>query len=67
MEQLPVRTGMGRKRVFALMAMATLGLFCGILLWFVPRLDLAGAVLLGLGLAAYDVWDQLFRRGAPGN
>ena len=25
------------------------------------------AVLLGLGLAAYDVWDQLFRRGAPGN
>lgn len=67
MDQIPVRTGMARKRVFALMALATLGLFCGILLWFVPRLDLTSAVLLGLGLAAYDIWDQLFRRGATGN
>ena len=44
---------MTRKRLFALLA------FLGVILWFVPRLDLAGVFLIGLLLVVYDLWTQL--------
>lgn len=50
---------MTRKRIFALIAFLSLAGFFGVVLRFVPRMDLAGAVLLGLGLAGYDLWTQL--------
>jgi hypothetical protein len=50
---------MNRKRLFALFAFLSLAGFFGIMLWFVPRMDLAGAFLIGLVLAAYDLWTQL--------
>ena len=50
---------MTRKRLFALLALLCLVGFFGVVLKFVPRLDLAGAILLGLALAAYDLWTQL--------
>jgi hypothetical protein len=55
---------MNRKRFFAFLALLALASFLCVVLWFVPRVDLAGAILLGLGLAAYDLWTQLRpRRG----
>jgi hypothetical protein len=53
---------MNRRRLFALLAFLCLGIFFAVMLYRVPRLDLAGAILIGVGLAAYDVWSQLFRR-----
>jgi hypothetical protein len=53
---------MTRRRLFALLAFLCLIAFFGVILARVPRLDLGGAVVIGLGLAAYDVWSQLFRR-----
>jgi hypothetical protein len=50
---------MNRKRLFALLAYLALLGFFGVVLRFVPRVDLGGAVLLGLALAAYDLWTQL--------
>ena len=67
MKELPAREGMNRKRLFALLAFITFTGFLGILIWFVPRLDLGIAVSIGIALAAYDIWDQLFRRGARGH
>ena len=52
------------RKFFALLAFLCLAGFFTALLYRVPRLDLAGAVLIGLGLAAYDLWSQLFR-GRP--
>lgn len=52
---------MTMSRVFAILALLMLGIFCGILIRFVPRVDLGMALLIGFGLAAFDVWDQLFR------
>jgi hypothetical protein len=52
-----------RNRVFAGLAYLSMLAFFAVLLWFVPRLDLAIAVVIGLVLAAYDLWTQLrFRR-----
>ena len=48
-----------RKRLFALLALLCLLAFFSVILKFVPRLDLAGAVLFGVALAAYDLWRQL--------
>ena len=50
---------MTRKRLFALLAFLCLVAFFAVVLYRVPRLDLAGAVAIGLGLAAYDLWTQL--------
>ena len=57
---------MTRKRLFALLAFLCLAAFFGIILYRVPRLDLAGAVLIGLALAGYDLWSQLKPRRQPG-
>lgn len=51
-----------RNRLFAALALLGLVVFFGVVLAKVPRLDLAGAVAIGLVLAAYDLWSQLFRR-----
>ena len=56
---------MTRKRLLGLFAFMCLAAFFGIILSRVPRLDLAGAVLIGLGLAAYDLWTQLKPRRRP--
>jgi hypothetical protein len=50
---------MTRKRLFALLAFLSLLAFFGVVLWFVPRVDLTAAVCIGLVLAAYDLWIQL--------
>ncbi|RUM96321.1 hypothetical protein EET67_18405 [Pseudaminobacter arsenicus] len=54
-----------RKKIFAAFAFLTLAAFCFILLRFVPRLDLTVVLLIGLVLAAYDIWDELFRPRRP--
>ncbi len=53
---------MNRSRFFAVFAFVTLVAFCAVILAFVPRLDLAAALLIGIVPAGYDIWDQLFRR-----
>jgi len=46
-------------RLFALMAFACLLAFFGVLIAWVPHVDLVAVVLIGLGLAAYDMWLQI--------
>ncbi len=48
---------------FALFAYATLIAFFGIVIWRVPHVDLIIIVLIGLALASYDIFGQIFRRG----
>jgi hypothetical protein len=55
-----------RKRLFALLAFLCLAAFLGVILARVPRLDLAGAILIGLALAGYDLWTQLKPRRRRG-
>ncbi len=50
---------MNISRLFAALAFLSMAGFFAILLAFVPRVDLAVAILIGLGLAAYDLWTQL--------
>jgi hypothetical protein len=50
---------MTQNRLFAILAFLCLAGFFGVLLRFVPRLDLAFAILIGLALSAYDLWTQL--------
>jgi len=45
---------MATDRIMALAAFLTLAAFLGILLWFVPRLDLGGVVAATLLLVAWD-------------
>jgi hypothetical protein len=45
--------------LFALLAYAALISFFGIVIWFVPHVDLVIAVLIGLSLAGYDIVSQL--------
>lgn len=52
-----------RKRLFAALALLALAAFCGILVRFVPRVDLTIVLLIGLVCATYDIWDELFRSG----
>jgi hypothetical protein len=50
---------MTRKRLFGLFAFLCLAAFFTVILYRVPRLDLAGAVLIGVCLVVYDLWTQL--------
>lgn len=45
-------------RLMAFFAFATLTGFLGILVWFVPRLDLGIAVFLTLALVAWDFFGK---------
>jgi hypothetical protein len=46
-------------RVMAVLAFVFLLGFLGILLWFVPRLDLGGVIAATLMLVAYDFYSTL--------
>lgn len=50
---------MALSRSLALLAFAAFLVFLGVVLWKVPRIDLSVAILIGLGLAARDLWTQL--------
>lgn len=53
-------------RLFALFALILFAGFCGVILYFVPRVDLTIVMLLCFALAGYDIWDQLFRARKKG-
>lgn len=46
-------------RIVALLALAALTAFFGVVILKLPRVDLTVAALIGIGLAAYDLWLQL--------
>jgi hypothetical protein len=50
---------MTMSRVLALVAFAGFLGFFAVMLVKIPRLDLSAAILLGLALAGYDLWNQL--------
>jgi hypothetical protein len=41
-------------RIMALIAVVTLAAFLGVLVWKVPRVDLAAVIAITLGLAVWD-------------
>ncbi len=45
---------MATDRMMALVAFLMLAAFLGILMWFVPRLDLGGVIVITLLLVAWD-------------
>ena len=49
-------------RICALAAVIVFAGFFSILIYSVPRLDLAVVVLFVCGLVGYDLWRQLFAR-----
>ncbi len=51
-------------KIMALAAFVVLAIFLGILVWFVPRIDLGAVVAVTLFLVAYDFWSAT--RGTPG-
>lgn len=53
-------------RVMAWFALAVLVGFLGILLWFVPRVDLGVVIGLTLLLALVDVWQTSGERASGG-
>jgi len=48
-------------RLMALLALALFVVFLGIVALSVKRVDLFFACIIGVALAGYDVWRQLFR------
>jgi hypothetical protein len=50
---------MAMTRILALVAFVGFLAFFAVMLVKLPRLDLSAAILLGLGLAGYDLWTQL--------
>lgn len=53
---------MRTNKFFAIFAFLWFASFFGIIVIFVPRIDLSIIILIGLALVGYDLWDQLFRR-----
>jgi hypothetical protein len=51
-------------RLMAVLAFALLVLFLGILIWYVPRLDLGAWVAATLGLVAWDFFAPARRRNS---
>ena len=49
-------------RAFAFIALLALLSFFSVVIAFVPHVDLVIAIGIGLALACYDIWDQLWRR-----
>lgn len=49
-------------RIPAVIAYAIFVAFFAILIWKVQRPDLGFAILVGVTLAGYDIWRQLFAR-----
>ncbi|WP_157014478.1 hypothetical protein [Mesorhizobium xinjiangense] len=49
-------------RIIAILALLVLIAFLGVIVAKVPHADLIIVVLIGIALAAFDFWEQLFRR-----
>ena len=49
----------GFSRLFAVLALAGLLGFFGVIVSFVPRIDLGIVLLICVALTAYDLWTQL--------
>lgn len=50
-------------KIMALIALATLVAFLGVVAWFVPDIDLIAVIAFVSALAAYDFWRH-FREGS---
>jgi hypothetical protein len=46
-------------RIFAFTALAGFGAFFGVVIAWVPHVDLVAVIVIGLALASYDIWSQL--------
>jgi hypothetical protein len=55
---------MTTNRILAAIALLAFIAFFGIIVRKVPAPDLVIVVLIGVGLAAYDLWRLLLRRGS---
>jgi hypothetical protein len=53
---------MALHRTMALLALAAYVAFLGIVAVRVGRVDLGIVILIGIALAGYDIWSQLFRQ-----
>lgn len=51
-------------KIMAVLALATMIAFLGVVVWFVPEIDLAAVIVLVSLLAIYDFWQTLRRRDA---
>jgi hypothetical protein len=49
-------------RILAFIAFTAFIGFFAVIVWKVPRVDLVVVVLIGVGLAGYDLWRLLLRR-----
>ena len=51
-------------KIMAVVALATLVVFLGVVAWFVPEIDLILVIAFVSLLAIYDFWDSLRKKGA---
>ena len=54
------------EKVLAVIALLTLAAFVGVVVWFVPELDLAIVSIVVLGMAAFDFYLMTFRKKNSG-
>ena len=55
-------------KIMAIVALATMIVFLGVVAWFVPDIDLIVVITLVSLLAIYDFWDSLRKKKAqPGD
>lgn len=52
-------------RILALVAIATLAAFLGVLVWKVPRVDLGAVIAITMGLAIWDFMTNAGRKSGP--
>jgi prepilin signal peptidase PulO-like enzyme (type II secretory pathway) len=50
-------------KFMAVLALATMIVFLGVVAWFVPEIDLIAVIALVSLLAIYDFWDALRNKG----
>ena len=53
-------------KIMAVIALATVLSFMGVVAWFVPHPDLIGVIVLVGALAIYDFWDSFRSRRRKG-
>lgn len=49
-------------KIISAIALVMFGLFVGVLVWWVPHLDLIVIMAIGFGLCAYDFWQTAWSR-----
>lgn len=54
-------------KIMAVLALATMIAFLGVVVWFVPEIDLIIVIALVSLLATYDFWDTLRKKGGGAN